>query len=192
MMQEYFKQSFDESIRIKQHMLDSAGDTICAIAEKVAQALGRDSCLYFAGNGGSAADSQHLATELVVRLSSDLDRRALPGLALTTDTSLITACSNDYSFDRIYARQIEALGREGDCLLLLSTSGNSQNLCEAAKTAADNNIHTIGFLGGDGGRLLEMLDQSIIVPSVNPGRVQECHITLGHVLIGLVERHLFQ
>jgi D-sedoheptulose 7-phosphate isomerase len=145
----------------------------------------------FCGNGGSAADSQHLATELVVRLTGRFDRAALPAIALTTDTSILTACSNDYGFDYVFARQIEALGREGDMLFAISTSGKSPNVIKAVQTAKQKKILTVGMLGSDGGDLGTMVNYPLIVPSDDTMRIQETHIAIGHVIIQLLEKRLF-
>jgi D-sedoheptulose 7-phosphate isomerase len=143
------------------------------------------------GNGGSAADSQHIATELVVRLTSKLDRKALPAMALTTNTSTLTAAGNDYGFDSIFARQVEAFGKAGDMLIGISTSGNSPNVVKAVQTASSNGIHTVGFLGGDGGQLKDLVDLALIIPHSNTGRIQEGHISAGHIFCDIIERELF-
>jgi D-sedoheptulose 7-phosphate isomerase len=189
---EYFNQSIAESISAKQKLKETAASDLIKMADGICVSINNGGKLFFAGNGGSAADSQHLSTELVVRLSSETERRALPGLALTTDTSAITACANDFSFDKIFSRQLEAIGQSGDSLLVLSTSGNSANLCEVVKIAKKKNICSYGFLGGDGGSLAALADQTIIVNAKNPGRIQESHIMLGHILIGMIELQLFK
>lgn len=140
------------------------------------------------GNGGSAADAQHIAAELVGRFKCN--RSALPALALTTDTSALTAIGNDFGFDQIFARQVEALSLPGDLLVTISTSGNSANLVLAARAARAKGCYTLAFLGGDGGRLANEVDSSIVVPSKNTARIQEMHIFIGHVLCELLERQL--
>ncbi|HVN72190.1 MAG TPA: D-sedoheptulose 7-phosphate isomerase [Desulfomonilia bacterium] len=140
--------------------------------------------IMFAGNGGSAADAQHLAAELVNRFKKE--RGPLAGLALTTDTSVITAIGNDYSFDDIFAKQIKALGRAGDLFVGISTSGDSQNVIQAIKTARDMGIATIGIMG-QGGKIKELADCALTVPSSNTPRIQEVHILIGHILCELIE-----
>lgn len=189
-MKERVRSALEEGLRLKRWLRDESADLLLEMAGRCAACLRGGGKLLFAGNGGSAADSQHLATELVVRLSAALERPALAGLALTTDSSLLTACANDFSFEMIFQRQVEALGRPGDLLLLLSTSGRSANLLAAARRARELGLAPLGFCGGDGGALAPLCDLALIVPSANPGRVQELHITAGHILIDLVEQGL--
>lgn len=144
--------------------------------------------ILFFGNGGSAADAQHLATELTIRFIKD--RPAIPALALTTDTSTLTAAGNDYGFDHIFSRQIEALGNAGDLAIAISTSGNSENILKALKTAHDKNLITIGLTGRDGGKMKDLCDLCLIVPSNTTARIQEMHITLGHIFCGALEQKL--
>lgn len=142
----------------------------------------------FAGNGGSAADAQHLAAELVGRLVKD--RRALAGLALSTDSSALTCIGNDYGFDEVFARQVEGLGQAGDVLVAISTSGNSGNVIKAVESARVADVRTIGFLGRDGGKLKALVDLSLVVEHAETARIQEAHIFIGHVLCQLIEREL--
>lgn len=151
----------------------------------VRDTLARGGRLFFCGNGGSAADAQHLAAEYVVRFRRS--RKALPAMALTTDTSVLTAGANDFGFETVFARQVEALGREGDLLLLHSTSGNSENLLRAAEAARARGMGTVAFLARDGGRLREMVDRALVVPTDDTARAQELHLALGHVVCELVE-----
>lgn len=137
------------------------------------------------GNGGSAADAQHIAAELAGRYQRE--RRALPALALTTDTSAMTAIGNDYGFARIFARQVEALGRAGDVLVAISTSGESDNILAAADTARRTGLQTLGLAGGTGGRLAGACDRCIIVPERSTARIQECHILIGHIWCSLID-----
>lgn len=153
-----------------------------------ASALGNGHKLLFCGNGGSAADSQHLATECTIRLVHD--RRPLAALALTTDTSALTACGNDYGFSHLFARQIDALGQQGDVLIALSTSGNSDNCLEAASMARRKGLGIIAMTGEGGGKLGPMADCLLAVPSTETARIQEMHITIGHALIGEIEHAL--
>ncbi len=147
--------------------------------------------LLLCGNGGSAADSQHIATELVIRLSHDLQRPAIPAIALTTDTSNLTAGGNDIGFENVFARNVEALGNKGDILLAISTSGNSPNVIKAVDMAHKNEMKVIGFLGGTGGKLKSIVDLPIIIPSSNTQRIQEGHITIAHIICELVEKELY-
>ena len=144
--------------------------------------------ILFCGNGGSAADSQHLAAELTGRFVND--RRPLAAIALSTDTSALTCIGNDYSFDEIFARQVAGLGRKGDLLIGISTSGNSRNVIRAVEEAKKLGVKTIGLLGRNGGQLRSICDHSIVVPHNVTARIQECHILLGHTLCGLIENNL--
>jgi len=149
--------------------------------EMVRDTFRSDHHLHVCGNGGSAADAQHFVTELVVRLDATSKRRPLPATALTTDTSILTAAANDLGFDHIFARQIEARGRQGDLLLLISTSGNSPNLLVAAETARMQGLKSVALLGRNGGRLRSMVDSAIVVPSENTQRIQEVHALCLHL-----------
>lgn len=165
-----------------------AGDcdrAIAAYARDAAETLRRGGKLLFCGNGGSAADAQHLAAEYVVRFSGD--RRALPAMALTADTSVLTACANDLGFEQVFSRQVEALGRPGDLLVLHSTSGESQNLVQAARAAREAGIRTVGVLASGGGRVGELVDIPVVVPTDRPSRAQEIHLAIGHIVCRLVE-----
>lgn len=144
--------------------------------------------LLFCGNGGSAADSQHLAAELTGRFIKD--RRPLAAMALSTDTSALTCIGNDYSFDEIFARQVVGLGRKGDLLIGISTSGNSRNVIRAIEESRKLGMVTLGLLGRDGGQLKSLCHHSIVVPSDVTARIQECHILIGHTLCGLIEQNL--
>ena len=175
-----------ESNNIRWDTLSANGHTIVTVAEVIAEALRKGNKVMFCGNGGSAADAQHLAAELLVRLRTD--RRPLPALALALDTSTFTACANDYGFDLHYARMVEALGQPGDVLVVFSTSGNSLNVIRALIAASNKGrLTTVGFLGSGGGEALQYCDHAIVVPSEVTGRIQETHITLGHAILELVE-----
>jgi len=182
------KRSLEDSAKLKMLVAETLTGKIGEVADRLAESLQRGGKAIFCGNGGSAADSQHLATELVVRLSSESKRPALPAIALTTDTSILTACANDFGFDKIFSRQLEALGRKGDILFAISTSGNSANVIIAVEQARKMGIATIGFLGCGGGKLAGLVDYPLIIPSNDPQRVQECHITIGHIIIEVAER----
>jgi D-sedoheptulose 7-phosphate isomerase len=155
-----------------------------------AEALRRGNKLLFAGNGGSAADAQHLAAELVVRFKRD--RPGLPALALTVDSSVLTAIGNDYGFEQLFSRQVQALGQAGDVFIALSTSGNSANILAAVPAAKAVGIHVVGMTGAQGGLLVQLADLCLCMPSDDTPRIQEAHTFLGHILCDLLEQNLFR
>lgn len=161
---------------------------VARLGDICARALAAGQRILLCGNGGSAADAQHIAAELVGRFVAD--RRALPAIALTTDTSALTAIANDYGYAAVFARQIEALGEPGDVLIAISTSGNSANVVSAVNTAKARGLTVMGLLGGNGGQLRDLCDHSLVVPSATTARIQECHIMVGHMLCDLVETAL--
>jgi D-sedoheptulose 7-phosphate isomerase len=175
-----------ESAALKVHVAETQGAIIQAMIECIWESMQQGGKLLMCGNGGSAADAQHLATECMVRLETE--RAPLPAIALTTDTSLLTAAGNDYGFEAIFARQVAGLGRPGDVLLVISTSGNSPNVVRAVEEAHRQGLHTLGLLGKDGGRLKQMVHMALVVPSASTQRIQEVHITIGHILCGALER----
>lgn len=160
-------------------------DVIQLMAERCKEALKSGNKVLFCGNGGSAADAQHLAAELIGRFQKE--RRSLASVALTTDTSILTAVANDYGYDEVFARQVEGLGRSGDVLIGISTSGNSANVVKAALKARDTGMHTIAFTGEGGGKLKDICDVTFAVPSKVTARIQEMHIMVGHIICELVE-----
>ena len=188
---EFISQSLTESSNVKLLVLDKCYDEIIKAADILVDAVKSGKKIMLAGNGGSAADSQHIATEFMIRLSHDLNRPAIAAIALTTDSSNITAGGNDIGFENVIARSIEGLGNEGDVFICISTSGNSPNIIKAVEKAHDKSISVVGFLGGKGGKLADKCDVPIIVPSENTQRIQECHITIGHILCEIVERELY-
>jgi D-sedoheptulose 7-phosphate isomerase len=161
---------------------------VAALARRYADTIRRGGTIFFAGNGGSAADAQHLATEYVVRFREP--RRPYAAIALTTDTSLLTAVGNDLGFDQIFARQIEALGRAGDLLVLHSTSGASGNLLAAASAARIRGVAVVAFLGQGGGPLKALVDEAIVIPSDSVSRIQEMHLALEHLIVEVVEEEV--
>ena len=187
-MEARIREVFAESIRVKQAALEQNLVAIQRAAEEMIQALRAGRKLFFFGNGGSAADSQHLAAEFIGRFQQE--RRSLPAIALTTDTSALTALGNDYSFDIVFARQLAGLGQRGDVAVGLSTSGNSRNVLAAFEQARSMGIVTVAFTGGDGGKLAPLADVAIIVPSKVTARVQESHICAAHAICELVENAL--
>lgn len=186
-MRQLFLDNLEEH-RVLFARLDTLADDVAAAARTMAGCMRGGGKLMFCGNGGSAADSQHLAAEFVGRFIAD--RRPLAAMALSTDSSALTCIGNDYSFADVFERQVRGLGREGDCLVGISTSGNSANVMRAVEAANALGIRTIGLLGRDGGRLRGMCAQSIVVPSGTTARIQEAHILIGHTLCGLVEEAL--
>ncbi len=185
---ELFRTGFDEHQRLVDRTREALAEPFAALVEACRSSLESGGKLLLFGNGGSAADAQHLATELAVRYRRD--RAALAALALTTDGSLLTAAGNDLGFERIFARQIEALGRAGDVALGISTSGNSPNVVLALRRARERGLRTAAFTAGDGGALPELVEHCLIVPSAVTARIQEMHITLGHLLCHALEVEL--
>ncbi len=165
-------------------------DDVLAAVDLVTSALRAEGKLLVCGNGGSAADAQHFATELVGTLSLDHVREAIPAIALTTDTSLLTAVANDFGFERVFERQVEALGREGDVLICISTSGNSANVVRAAGRARALGLHVVALTGASGGSLAPVADVAIRVPAKLTAHVQECHLAVEQLVALLVERRL--
>jgi D-sedoheptulose 7-phosphate isomerase len=179
-----------ESIQVKEEFIKKNTANLKRVAEKIASAFTNDKKLLLCGNGGSAADAQHIAAEFINRFM--LERPSLPALALTTDTSIITSIANDYSFDEIFSKQLKALGVEGDILIVISTSGESENLLSAIRDARLQGIYTIGLLGKGGGSAAKMVDLALVVNSETTPRIQETHILAGHIICQLVDYILFQ
>jgi D-sedoheptulose 7-phosphate isomerase len=167
---------------------DEQAAAIAAIADRYEQTLRGGGTLFFAGNGGSAADAQHLATEYVVRYQTN--RPAMRALALTTDTSLLTACANDMGFDEIFARQVDALAEPGDLLILHSTSGESPNVIRAAQSAKARGVAVVALIGRAGGPLKDLVDAALVVPSNDTARIQELHLAIEHIICDIVEDRL--
>lgn len=187
------RSQFVTSIELKQQVLEGDYlDTLVIMAERIVQSIANGGKLMLCGNGGSAADAQHLVAELLVRLHPQVNRKAIPAMALALDTSTITACANDYNFESLYERVVQGLGRKGDVLLGLTTSGRSKNVIRALQAAREQGIVTLGFLGSGGGDTTKGCDVALIVPSSNPNRVQEVHITLGHILMEMIEALIMQ
>ena len=163
---------------------------IIAVVECCAGAIASGHKLLFCGNGGSASDAQHLATELLIRLRGNVARNSWPALALSLDPTMLTAAGNDFGFDQIFARPLQGLGQAGDVLFGITTSGKSANILRALETARGMGIITVGLLGGDGGPARALCDHALIVPDTETMRIQECHITLGHIILELLEDRL--
>jgi D-sedoheptulose 7-phosphate isomerase len=189
-MQAGILQMFRESAAVKLRFAEESSTRIEAVARQMAEVLRRGGKLLFLGNGGSAADAQHLAAEFVNRFL--VNRKALAALALTTDTSVLTSIGNDLGMEQLFSRQVEALARPGDLIVAISTSGNSPNVLRAVEAARRLGCGTIGLTGGSGGILAKVVDDAFIVPSQETPRIQETHITLGHALCALVEELLVQ
>lgn len=190
-MTNQLKQALLDSIKVKKLLLKKCYlDQIKEMGDKIVVCIENGNKVMFCGNGGSAADSQHLAAEMLIRLRPKVNRQALSAISLTLDVSTITACGNDFGFNHLFERNLLALGKQGDIIVCISTSGNSKNIELAAIAAKQNKITTLGLLGTEGGTLKSICDLSLIVPSSNTARIQECHITLGHALIEHVEDNL--
>jgi D-sedoheptulose 7-phosphate isomerase len=178
-----------ESLRVKTEFFEENKDRIAQTAEVIAHGLRNGRKMLLFGNGGSAADSQHLAAEMVGRFGPD--RSALAAIALSTDTSILTAVGNDYGYEKVFARQIEALGQAGDIAIGISTSGNSPSILAALDVARAKNLYTVGFTGESGGKMNGRTEMLFRVPSRQTPRIQETHILLGHIICELVDRELF-
>ena len=185
-MRREITEAFEDSRRVQEAFLEGNVDNVIRVAEVLIEAIRGGGKVLFFGNGGSAADAQHLAAEFVNRFR--VDRRALPAIALTTDTSIITSIANDSSFEQLFVRQVEALGKAGDVAVGISTSGTSANVVEGMRAAARVGLTTVAFTGGDGGPLHREADYSLLVPSTVTARVQEVHILSGHIICDLVEQ----
>ncbi|MEK6320314.1 MAG: D-sedoheptulose 7-phosphate isomerase [Acidobacteriota bacterium] len=179
------------SAEVKQSLAEQCAAQIAEAASLIADSLKRGGKMLLCGNGGSAADCQHIATEFTSILSKDFLRPAMAAIALTTDTSFLTASANDFGFETIFARQVEALGRPRDVLVGISTSGNSSNVINAVSRARELGLHTLVLTGGTGGHLAYLADVSIKVPSDSTSHIQESHIAIGHVICAVVEQMLF-
>jgi D-sedoheptulose 7-phosphate isomerase len=180
---------FKESAEVKTRFFKENLPQLLDVIKLIAHAFESGNKLFFFGNGGSAADAQHLAAEFVNRYV--MDRPPLPAIALTTDTSILTSISNDFSFDEIFSKQLRALGKEGDVAIAISTSGNSSNVIKAVEVAKEMRMKTVALTGNDGGVLAKIVDISLIVSSTSTPRIQEVHILIGHILCEMVEHQLF-
>jgi D-sedoheptulose 7-phosphate isomerase len=188
--QKYIQDQLTESAETKKKMFDNCTGDILKAVDVLIKAFNEKKKVLICGNGGSAADSQHIATELVIRMNK-ANRPPLAAIALTTDSSMLTAGGNDIGFENVFARQVEALGNNGDVLIAISTSGKSENVNRAVKEAKKKGMMVVGFLGKDGGSSKELVDVSIIIPSNDTQRIQEGHITTAHIICGIIENELF-
>ncbi|MEW6670022.1 MAG: D-sedoheptulose 7-phosphate isomerase [Thermodesulfobacteriota bacterium] len=189
-MDKIIEKALKESVKSKEEFVSENSQKLLLLAEKVATAFTRDRKLMLCGNGGSAADAQHISAEFVNRFM--MERPPLPAIALTTDTSILTSISNDYSFEEVFSKQIKALGMQGDVLLAISTSGNSANVLSAVKTAKKLGIYCAALTGAEGGRLAKLANLALLTKGSSTARIQETHIFAGHLLCQLVDHILFQ
>ncbi|MCC5814947.1 MAG: D-sedoheptulose 7-phosphate isomerase [Leptospira sp.] len=190
-MKEIIETQFRDSIETKQKFIESSMDSIQKAADLLVDCLKSGNKILFCGNGGSSCDAAHIAAELVVRYKSGNERRALPAMALGTDHAILTACSNDYGYEDIFSRQVEAFGNAGDVLVGITTSGNSPNVIKAVGVAKEKGLKVLGLLGGNGGKLKGSCDVEVIVPSPVTARIQESHILVGHIFCSIIEKELF-
>lgn len=191
-MKQKIKNHFKKSIEIKKKILNlNLYFSISRMSKIAAKKIENGGKIFFCGNGGSAADAQHLAAELLVRLKPKNNRKGLPAIALSLDISTMTACSNDFGFDKIYERSLESLANSNDVLIVITTSGNSKNILNAVKKAKKMDVLVFGFLGSKGGKVLKYCDDFFLVPSSETGHIQESHITGGHTLVECIEENLF-
>ena len=190
-MKQYIKNQIKSSYETKQKIYDNEPflDIVADVAARCVAVYKNGKKTILAGNGGSAADAQHIAAELVGRYG--FDRPSLPSLALTTDSSNLTAIGNDYGYDKVFSRQLEGMGQEGDLFIGISTSGNSANIINAFLSAKEKGITTVALTGRDGGKMAQMADISIIIPSNDTPRIQESHILIGHILCDIIEKEIF-
>lgn len=187
----FIENSLKESSEVKLKIFAQCSNQILEATRVITDAYKNGKKLLLCGNGGSAADCQHIAAEFMIRLSHHIQRPALPAIALTTDTSNLTAGGNDIGFENVFARNVEGLGNKGDILLAISTSGNSPNIIKAVETAKAKGMKIVGLLGGSGGKLNNLVDVPVIIPSANTQRIQEGHITIAHIICELVETELY-
>lgn len=188
-MDKIIEKALRESLKTKEDFVRENGQKIIQVSERIALAFTGERKLMICGNGGSAADAQHMAAEFVNRFM--LERPPLPAIALTTDTSILTSVANDYSFEEVFSKQIKAIGIEGDVLLAISTSGNSANVLSAVRTAKKMGIYTVALVGGDGGQIGKAADLALIARGGSTPRVQEAHIFAAHLICQLVDHVLF-
>ena len=190
-MKNYIKEQVKQSFQTKQAIYENEAllDTVVAVAKACVEVYRNEKKTILAGNGGSAADAQHIAAELVGRYG--FDRPSIPSLALTTDTSNLTAIGNDYGYDQVFSRQLEGMGQEGDLFFGISTSGNSKNVLNAFEMAKKKGITTVALVGRDGGAMAKSADFAIVVPSSSTPRIQESHILIGHIICDIIEKELF-
>ena len=179
-----------KSSDLKRRIATELADAVISVVDACESSLRAGGKLMFCGNGGSAADSQHLATEMLIRLRASHERPSISALALTLDPAMLTACGNDYGYDRVFERPLRGLGRRGDVLFGITTSGRSGNIIKALEAAREMGIVTVGMLGGRGEPALSLCDLALLVPDTETARIQECHLALGHAVLELLEDRL--
>jgi D-sedoheptulose 7-phosphate isomerase len=189
---EKIEQLFKQSIITKKNCIEQGFNSLYQMGDFITESIQNGNKIMLCGNGGSAADAQHLAAEMLIRLRPMNNREGVAAISLAQDTSTITACANDFGYEKLYERMVNSLGREGDCLIGITTSGNSENIILALKAAKKMGIKVFAFLGSDGGKALELCDLAFLVPSNDTGRIQEAHITAGHALMEHIEDKLLE
>lgn len=187
---EHIKRLADETTILRKAVVEQLSPQMVEMANLISGIIGAGGKILVAGNGGSAADAQHFAGEMIVRLTAEHNRQSLPMVALCSDVAVMTAAANDFGFENVFARQVEGLGQKGDLLFVISTSGNSPNLVQAVKTARDRGMLTAGLLGGIGGTLAGLVDRALIIPHPSTQRIQEEHIFIIHLLVEMIESDL--
>lgn len=186
--QKIIKENYEENVLLTKNSLEDLEDKILKISQIISEALSNGNTIFWCGNGGSASDSNHLSAEFVGRFAKY--RKSLSSISLSSDATLITCIANDFGFENIYSRQLEGLGKEGDVLIAISTSGKSKNIINSLLEAKKRNIVSIALLGKDGGEALDIAKHPLLIPSNNTARIQEQHILIGHIICTLVERKL--
>ncbi len=193
MYKDYYIQALEENIDLKQKLFNEKySKKVNLFVEKIYDAIKKKNKILICGNGGSAADAQHLSAEFLVRLNPKINRKPYPVISLALDSSTITACGNDYNFDKIFSRNLEALGKKGDILITISTSGKSKNILNVLNQSKKMKIYSLALLGFEGGDAQKLANNSLVVPSKNVARIQEAHIFLGHVILNEVEKKLIK
>nr|MBN2278814.1 SIS domain-containing protein [candidate division Zixibacteria bacterium] len=188
---ELINKAVKESAALRLAVGEALAEPLIELANVISGVLGSGGKLLICGNGGSAADSSHMAAEMIVRLTADRNRQSLPAIALNADTAVMTAAGNDFGYDQVFARQVQGLGNRGDMLFLISTSGNSVNLVKAAEAAREKKMIVAALLGGDGGKVAHLADKKLVIPHSSTQRIQEEQIFLIHLLVELTESDLF-
>lgn len=189
--QAFIQDELKASAETKNRIFEQCSDRIIKAVDLLIHALNQKKKILLCGNGGSAADAQHIATEFVIRMNPDIKRPGIPAIALTTDSSMLTAGANDLGYDQVFTRAVQTLGNPGDVLIGISTSGRSESVNQALRAARASGLGTIGLLGKDGGTARDLVDVAIIVPSSDTQRIQEGHITIAHIICALVEREMY-
>lgn len=191
-MSDKFIDRFKDSIKVKEACVQQGFQSLKIMGDEIVDSIEKGNKLMLCGNGGSAADAQHLVAEMLIRLRPSKNRDGIPAICLAQDTSTITACGNDYGYDVLFQRLVQTLGTSNDCLIALSTSGNSKNILRVLQAAQEKNIKSFAFLGSGGGKAIDYCDNFFLVPSYETGMIQEAHITAGHALMEYIEDKLLE